>query len=99
MLRYKKLLLQSLDQDSRKPMSLRELARALKIPVPSVHNYIEYDTLPRIENASKMSDYYHESISSLFSDDDDITQKLIKEIRKLNATRKKKLYQDLTNGR
>jgi len=99
MLRYKKLLLQSIDPDGDNPMTLRELAKALKMPVPSVHNYIEYDTLPRIENISKMANYYGESISSLFSNDDDLTADLIKRVRALNSGQKKKLLQDLDHGR
>jgi transcriptional regulator with XRE-family HTH domain len=91
MLRYKKLLLQSVDPDNQHPMTMRELAKALKIPVPSVHNYIEYDTLPRIENIQKMATYYKESISSLFSEDDDTTAQLITTIRKLNKKDKQQL--------
>jgi len=95
MLRYKKLLQKSLDPDTEKPMSLRELARTLKIPVPSVHNYIEYDTLPRIENIQKMANYYNESVSSLFSQDDDLTAQLIHTVRKLSPTQQKQLLKQL----
>lgn len=99
MLRYKKLLLKSIDPDGDNPKSMRELAKALKTPVPSVHNYIEYDTLPRIENVSKMADYFGEPISSLFSDDDDLTAELIKQVRDLPKNKKTALLKELKHGR
>lgn len=85
MLRYKRLLhekLYPLDERT-KPMQLRELARALGIPVPSLHNYVQFDTLPRIENIQKMADYFNESVSSMFSEDDDLTAAMVSAVRKL----------------
>ena len=85
MLRYKRLLLSKLHpfDEKAKPMQLRELARELKIPVPSLHNYVQFDTLPRIDNIQKMADYFHESISSMFSEDDDLTAAMVAAVRKL----------------
>jgi transcriptional regulator with XRE-family HTH domain len=93
MLRYKRLLLEKLDPSDKrkKPMQLRELARALSIPVPSVHNYVQFDTLPRIENIEKIAAYFNESISSMFSKDDDLTSELITVIRTLPDNKKREL--------
>ncbi len=95
MLRYKQLLKNSLDPAAAKPMSLRKLARAQIIPVPSVHNYIEFNTLPRIENIKKMATYYNESVSSLFSEDNDTTAELITTIRKLSITKQRQILKEL----
>jgi transcriptional regulator with XRE-family HTH domain len=95
MLRYKQLLEKALDPDIERPMSLRDLARDIGIPVPSLHNYVQFDTLPRIENVGKLSAYFGESISSLFSEDDDLTAALVAKIRHLPAQRKKQLLKEL----
>lgn len=95
MLRYKHLLEKALDPEAQPPLTLRDLARALSIPVPSLHNYVQYDTLPRIDNVTKMANYFNESISSLFSEDDDTTAKLVATIRSLPAQRKKALLREL----
>ena len=97
MLRYKRLLLEKLEPPDKKtkPMQLRELARALQIPVPSLHNYVSLDVLPRVDNIQKIADYFHESVSSMFSDDDDLTAQLVAAVRKLSETDKKKLLKDL----
>jgi transcriptional regulator with XRE-family HTH domain len=90
MLRYKRLLhekLYPLDEHT-KPMQLRELARALQIPVPSLHNYIQFDVLPRIDNIQKMADYFNESVSSMFSEDDDLTAAMVTAVRMLPDTEK-----------
>lgn len=94
MLRYKHLLLATLDPEAPKPITLRDLARAIGIPVPSLHNYVQFDTLPRIENVSKMAQYFGESISSLFSEDDDLTARLVALIRTLPEEKKEQLLQE-----
>ncbi len=96
MLRYKHLLQKTLDPKNEKAPSLRELAKAIGLHVPSLHNYVEFDTLPRIENASKLATYYGESISSLFSEDDDTTAALVQSARQLPTSRKKKLLKELS---
>ncbi len=95
MFRYKKLILQALDPDAKNPTTLRKLARAIGVTPASVHNYVHFDTLPRIENVSKMADYFGVTISSLFSEDDDLTTELVEAVRKLPKTRKKQLLKDL----
>lgn len=95
MLRYKRLLLEAIDPDAEKPLKLRELAKAIGMPVPSLHNYVQYDVLPRIDNISKMADYFGESIESLFSEDDDLTARLVTKIRTLPEERKRQLLKDL----
>lgn len=95
MLRYRRLLLRTLDPDGPRPVKLRELARNLNMPVPSLHNYVQMDVLPRIENISKMAEFYNESISSLFSADDDTTATLVAAVRKLSADQKAKLLPHL----
>jgi transcriptional regulator with XRE-family HTH domain len=97
MLRYKRLIHKKLDPDSDKPLSLRDLAKELGIPVPSLHNYVNFDTLPRIDNIQKMADYFRESISSMFSDDDDLTARLVAKVRKLSDKQKSELINSLTN--
>lgn len=90
MLRYKRLLLEKLypHEENTKPMQLRELARALNMPVPSLHNYVSLDVLPRVENIQKMADYFNESISSMFSEDDDLTAAIVAAVRMLPDTEK-----------
>ncbi|CAB4211797.1 HTH_XRE domain containing protein [uncultured Caudovirales phage] len=97
MLRYKLLLQRELEPSSGSASmkTLRDLARELSMPVPSLHNYVNYDVLPRIDNIQKMAEYFNESISSLYSEDDDTTARLVAKIRNLSATRKKKLLQEL----
>lgn len=95
MLRYKTLLNNALDPAADTPLTLRELARKTGIPVPSIHNYVEFDTLPRIENIKKLADYFGESVSSLFSEDDDTTTQLVATIRQLSVAQQKALLQDL----
>jgi hypothetical protein len=97
MLRYKRLLLEKLEppDEKTKPMQLRELARTLNLPVPSLHNYVALDVLPRVDNIQKIADYFHESVSSMFSDDDDLTARLVAAVRKLPKAKKQKLLKDL----
>lgn len=95
MLRYKQLLERALDPAAQQPLTLRDLAKALSMPVPSLHNYVQYETLPRLENIEKMAKYFSESTSSLFSEDDDLTAELVASIRRLPLQRKKALLRDL----
>ncbi len=96
MLRYKRLLIKALDPDAKTPISLRDLARNIGIPVPSMHNYVQFDTLPRIENIGKMAEYFGESISSLFSEDDDTTAAAVSAVRKLSTKQKKDFIKEYT---
>jgi transcriptional regulator with XRE-family HTH domain len=95
MLRYKRLLQKALDPDAADPLTLRDLARRIGIPVPSLHNYVQFDTLPRIKNVGKMAAYFGEPISSLFSEDDDTTAALVAAVRRLPEKRKKQLLKEL----
>lgn len=63
--------------------ALRDIARSLKMPVPSLHNYVSLDVLPRVENIQKIADYFNESISSMFSEDDDLTAVIVAAVRML----------------
>ena len=95
-LRYKHLLKEALQPDADEPpVKLRQLARDLDIPVPSLHNYIHFDTLPRVDNIQKISEYFGESISSLFSEDDDTTAALVSKVRKLSDEQKEALLRTL----
>ncbi|MFZ4856174.1 MAG: hypothetical protein ACOYL3_07230 [Desulfuromonadaceae bacterium] len=98
MLRYKLLLQRELEASPGTSIqkSLRDLARELNMPVPSLHNYVAFDVLPRIDNIQKMATHFDESISSLYSEDDDLTAQLITKVRKLSASKKKKLLQELS---
>jgi len=101
MLRYRRLILNTLEPPETtnpaapKPPTMRELAKALGVPVPSLHNYIRYDTLPRIDNIGKMAAYFGESVSSLFSEDDDTTAFLVAKIRSLPEEQKQALLEEL----
>jgi transcriptional regulator with XRE-family HTH domain len=95
MLRYQLLLKQALDPDRQPPLSLRDLARALQIPVPSLHNYVNFEVFPHIDNARKMATYFNEPLGSIFSEDDDLTARLVDRVRRLPAKRKKQLLQEL----
>jgi transcriptional regulator with XRE-family HTH domain len=74
---------------------MRELARELSVPVPSLHNYIQFDTLPRVDNIQKIADYFGESVSSMFSEDDDQTAVLIAAIRHMTPEQKQTLSKQL----
>lgn len=99
MLRYKRLLLKTLEPNPNtgKAMQLRELARSLNMPVPSLHNYVQLEVLPRVDNIQKIADFFHESMSSMFSEDDDLTTDLVTAIRKLSEAEKHKILKDLKN--
>lgn len=101
MLRYKRLLREKLNptDETKKPMQLRELARELHMPVPSLHNYVELEVLPRVENAQKIADFVGESVSSMFSDDDDLTASLVAAVRSLSDIDKQKLLKELPRVR
>lgn len=99
MLRYKRLLLETLDPTADPPMTLRGLARAMGIPIPSMHSYVHDDVLPRIDNIQKMADYFGESMSSLFSHDDDTTTALVAAVRRLTPEEQARMLQELTRGR
>jgi transcriptional regulator with XRE-family HTH domain len=95
MLRYQQLLRRALDPEAERPLKLRDLARALGMPVPSLHNYVHYDVLPRIDNITKMSSYFNESISSLYSEDNALTANLVAAVRKLSDDQKQQLLAQL----
>lgn len=100
MLRYRHLLLNTLEPPDqlppgKKPPTMRDLAKTLGIPIPSMHNYVKYDVLPRLENINKMAEYYGESISSLFSEDDDLTAQLVEAVRNLPPEEKQNLLNRL----
>jgi hypothetical protein len=97
MLRYKRLLQRELEPSPGTSLqkTLRDLAKELSMPVPSLHNYVNYDVLPRIDNIQKMAEHFGESVSSMFSDDDDITAQLVAQVRTQDSATKKKLLEDL----
>lgn len=102
MLRYRRLILNTLEPPEAtnpagpKPPTLRELAKTLGIPVASLHNYVNFDTLPRLDNINKMVEHYGETISSLFSEDDDQTVRLVEAVRQLSPGEKQTLLVELT---
>ncbi len=95
MLRYQLLLQRALDEDNPDHLTLRELARKVGIPIPTMHTYVADGVLPRIDNATKIAHYFGEDISSLFSEDDDLTARLVRIVRRLPATQKKALLEEL----
>lgn len=96
MLRYKRLLDKALDPDAERPVTLRDLARAIGLPIPTLHSYVVDGVLPRIDNANKMASYFGESVSSLFSEDDDLTAALVQRVRALPEERKRRLLEELS---
>lgn len=96
MLRYKRLLLKALDPDIENPLSLRDLARRIGLPIPTLHSYVMDDVLPRIDNAGKIAAYFGEDLASMFSDDDDDTAQLVARILRLPAKRRRDLLKELT---
>jgi len=96
MLRYKHLLLRALDPSADPPLSLRDLARKIGIPIPSLHTYVMDDVLPRVDNAGKIAAYFGEDLASMFSDDDDDTARLVAAVRRLPAKRRRDLLEELS---
>ena len=95
MLRYQLLLQRETAKDNPNRLSLRDLARKAGVPIPTIHTYITDGVLPRVENMGKLADYFGESISSLYSEDDDTTARLVAAVRALPAARKKALLAQL----
>lgn len=95
-MRYKELLLIKIVDDG---MLLRELAREIKIPPPSLHNYIYQETEPRREALEKMSVYFREPVSQLLSEDDDTTAQILSIVRRMNPNEKQNLLELLRKQR
>jgi|GEM_PF-5022840 len=60
-----------------------------------MHNYANIDTLPRIDNIQKLAIYYEKSISSLFSDKNDVDARLETLVYSLSAEQKIELIEHL----
>lgn len=95
MLRYKRLLLRALDPDAKDPVTLRELARRIGLPIPTMHSYVMDEVLPRVDNAAKIAAYFGEDVTSMYSEDDDETARLVAAVRRLPAKRKRELLKEL----
>lgn len=90
-MRYRQLLEKAVEGGA----TLRELARAMKLPPSSLHNYLYMDTEPRIDALQKMSAYFGEAISLLLSEDDDLTAHLVNLVRKMSTEDKEQLLLEL----
>lgn len=86
MRRYNTLIKTSLND-----MTIRQLSQATKVPVTCLSDYIHLDSEPRLSALQKLSRYYDEPISSLLSEDDEFTAKLLQTIRELPQEKKKEL--------
>lgn len=95
MRRYKQLVLAKLNPDQQHPMTMRELAVDIGMPVTSLHNYVHLPTLARVENIEKMAAYFGEDLGSLYSEDDDLTAKLVAKVRRLSDREKEQLLETL----
>lgn len=95
MIRYKHLLVRALDHGGENSQTYAELADKIGIPTPSLHNYVNRQTLARVENIHKIADYFGEDIGSLYSEDDDETALLVKRVRSLPQKRKAALLREL----
>jgi transcriptional regulator with XRE-family HTH domain len=94
MMRYRHLLVKAVENGA----TLREMARAMKLPPSSLHNYLHMDTEPRVDALQKMSAYFGEPISLLLSEDDDLTAQLVNLIRKLHPRAKRELLKSLSKN-
>ena len=92
-MRYKHLLQKEMETEG---IALRELARKLKIPPPSLHNYLHQDTAPRRDALEKMAIYFREPISLLLSDEDDLTARIFTLVHLMNQDEKQNLLDSLT---
>jgi transcriptional regulator with XRE-family HTH domain len=77
-------------------ITLRELARKIKIPPPSLHNYLHQDTAPGRDALEKMAIYFREPISLLLSDEDDLTARILTLVYNMNQDQKQALLDTLT---
>lgn len=96
MLRYKLLISRALDPSAEHPLSMRELAQQFGFPVTTLYSYHKLGAIPRLDNMEKMADYFNETISSLYSEDDDTTAALVAHVRRLDQTQKQTLLATLT---
>lgn len=97
MLRYKHLLDRALDPENPHCLSLRELAEKFGFPVTTLYSYHKLKAIPRPDNMEKMARHFPgETVSSLYSDDDDDTARLIAAVRRLDQDQKQALLQTLT---
>lgn len=92
-MRYKHLLHKEMETEG---ITLRELARNLKIPPPSLHNYLHQDTAPRRDALEKMAIYFREPISLLLSDEDDLAARILTLVHRMNQDQKQALLDTLT---
>jgi transcriptional regulator with XRE-family HTH domain len=90
-MRYKDLLLKEIEDGA----VLRELARKINIPPPSLHNYLYQGTEPRRDALEKMSRFFREPVSQLLSEDDDTTARILTLVRRLDQDEKLKLLTQL----
>jgi transcriptional regulator with XRE-family HTH domain len=93
-MRYKHLLQKEMETEG---IALRELARKLKIPPPSLHNYLHQDTAPRRDALEKMAIYFREPISLLLSDEDDLTARILTLVHRMNQDQKQAILNHIEN--
>lgn len=92
-MRYKHLIRNEMETEG---IALRELARKIKIPPPSLHNYLHQDTAPGRDALEKMAIYFREPIALLLSDEDDITARIFTIIYHMDQEQKEDLLEKLT---
>jgi transcriptional regulator with XRE-family HTH domain len=90
-MRYRTLINDAIENGTK----LRELARKLNLPPSSIHNYITMGTEPRFDALQKMSTFFGEPISSLLSEDDDLTAQILEIVRRLSPDEKQTLLDSL----
>lgn len=94
-MRYQTLILNEIEQG----IPLRELARKIKLPPPSLHNYAYQGTEPRMEALQKMSVYFGEPVSMLLSEDDDLTAQILGLVRRMDPNEKQDLLKSIKERR
>jgi ribosome-binding protein aMBF1 (putative translation factor) len=92
-MRYKHLIRKEMENEG---LGLRELARKLKIPPPSLHNYLYQDTAPGRDALEKMAVYFCEPIALLLSDEDDLTARIFNCVYRMTQEQKEDLLDKLT---
>lgn len=96
MYRYQRLIRATLNPcDDQPKVRLSDLAKKLGMPITTLYNYVHFDTFPHAAAAVKIAEYYGESLSGLFSEDDDLTVQLVARVRQLSDLEKAQLLESL----
>lgn len=87
----------TLIQSSLEEIKLRELARQIGVPPPSLHNYAYMGTEPRQDALTKLAAYYKVSVAYLLGADepDELVQHIVELLRGFNQEEKRQIIEEL----